>query len=60
MSPEKDESGREVLTHLETLKERCSGLLAARDPFSVYNSVHALKSLVGQIESAARRYRSSH
>jgi hypothetical protein len=53
----KDEARREIMTHLSTLQDRCGELLAARDPFSVYNEVGGLRSLVGQIDSAAQRYR---
>ena len=54
----KDEVRRQIMTHLSELQERCNDLLAAKDPFSVYNNVAGLRSLVGQIDSAARRYRS--
>ncbi len=53
----KDDVRREIMTHLLELQERCAGLLAAKDPFSVYNEVAGLRSLVGQIDSAAQRYR---
>ena len=53
----KDSARRQIMTHLAELHERCGDLLAARDPFGVYNSVSGLRSLVGQIDSAARRYR---
>ncbi len=53
----KDVLRQEMMTHLADLRDRCADLLAARDPFSVYNSVMGLKSLVGQLESSSRRYR---
>ncbi len=48
---------REMFVHLATLRDRCDELVAARYPLGVYNDVPALRSLVGQIDSAARRWR---
>ncbi len=53
----KDAVRREMMAHIADLEERCAGLRAARDPFSVYNEIPGLRSLVGQIDSASRRYR---
>lgn len=53
----KDLLRREIFVHLSELRERCDGLLAAKYPLDVYNEVHALRSLVGQLDSAARRWR---
>lgn len=51
---------REIFVHLSELRERCDGLLAAKYPLDVYNEIHALRSLVGQVDAAARRWRESH
>jgi hypothetical protein len=48
---------REMFTHLADLRDRCESLIAAKYPLEVYNQVHSLRSLVGQIASAADRYR---
>lgn len=53
----KDDVRREIMRHLTELHDRCEELIAARDPFSVHNSIHGLKSLVGQLDTASRRYR---
>ncbi len=50
---------REMFIHLSELRDRCDGLIAAKYPLDVFNEVHALRSLVGQIDSAARRWRDS-
>ena len=50
---------REMFVHLSSLRERCDGLLSAKYPLDVFNEVDALRSLVGQIGSAARRWRES-
>ncbi len=48
---------REMFTHLSELRDRCDLLMAAGYAMEVYNQVHSLRSLVGQIASAADRYR---
>jgi len=48
---------REMYTHLANLRDRCSGLIASGYPLDVYNQAQSLRSLAGQIESAARRWR---
>lgn len=53
----KENSRRDIMRHLTDLHDRCEELIAARDPFSVHNSIHGLKSLIGQLDTAARRYR---
>lgn len=50
---------REIFVHLSQLRERCDGLLTEKYPLDVFNEVPALRSLVGQIDSAARRWRDS-
>ena len=61
MNPDHDSQAeilkREMFTHLAELQDRCDQLIAAKYPLSVYNEVPALRSLVGQIDSAARRWR---
>ncbi len=48
---------REMFTHLEELRDRADSLIAAKYPLDVFNQVHSLRSIVGQIDSAARRWR---
>jgi hypothetical protein len=53
----KENARRELFVHLGDIQDLCESLLAARDPFSAYNEMHRLRSLAGQAEFAAKRYR---
>jgi hypothetical protein len=54
----KDEACREIFTHIIDLRDRCNTLSGPyQDPIAVFNSLHSLKSILGQIESASERYR---
>jgi hypothetical protein len=48
---------REMFTHISELRDRCEMLMADGHGLQVYNQIHSLRSLVGQIASAAERYR---
>ncbi len=48
---------REMLAHLCDLRDRCDSLIAAKYPLNIYNEIPALRSLLGQIDSAAKRWR---
>jgi hypothetical protein len=53
---ERERQSIEMYRHITDLAEMCNDLAAARDPFSVHNAVHKMRSLVGQIESNSHRY----
>lgn len=53
----KDVLKREMFTHLSELRDRCDSLIASKYPLDVYNEVHFLRSIVGQIAAAAERFR---
>ncbi len=53
----KDLYRREMFVHLSSLRDRCDGLIAAKYPLDVFNEVPALRSLIGQIDSASKRWR---
>ncbi len=48
---------KEMFVHLAELYEECESLLASRDGVAVYNGLQKLRSLIGQIDNAAQRYR---
>lgn len=47
----------EMFAYVSEICEVSEGMLADYHAIRVVNEVHRLKSLVGQLESAARRYR---
>jgi hypothetical protein len=53
----RDQAVREIMTHLAELNSRCLELLSVQDPLNVYNHISGLRSLVGQIDSATKRWR---
>lgn len=56
LEAERERQKQEMSTHLTDLADTCMNLLAARDPWTTINTTHKLRSLVGQIENAGRRF----
>lgn len=52
-----DDLSREMFVHINRLRTCCDKLLANKYPLDVWNEVHTLRSLVGQIDNAADRWR---
>lgn len=50
---------REMFVHIENLRARCQRILESADPFEVYNNVQSIRSIAGQVEKAAARWRFS-
>ena len=48
---------QQLQIHLTDLRDLCQELIESEDPYNTYNSVHRLKSMIGQIASDSWRYR---
>lgn len=48
---------REMYTHLDHLRERCSKLIESGDPLDIFNQVQSIRSIAGQLDAAARRWK---
>lgn len=53
----KEKAEMEIHIHCNKLLQIAEELVAAHDPYTAYNAVHRLRSVIGMLDDATTRYR---